>query len=127
MEIKEILIKDFNEILVKEFCTDWKEKRLYIELLVKSTPFSNLLDYITNLQQENERLKETIKSINAISYQSDDEIWLNVRHDIEDLDEFANDIDHYIAQYITYNYKSHLRAIIKYLVRFFKQHCAYKR
>ena len=26
-EIKEILIKDFNEILVKEFCTDWKEKR----------------------------------------------------------------------------------------------------
>ena len=43
-EIKEILIKDFNEILVKEFCTDWKEKRLYIELLVNSTPFSNLLD-----------------------------------------------------------------------------------
>ena len=56
-EIKEILLKDFNEILVKEFCTDWKEKRLYIELLVNSTPFSNLLDYITNLQEENERLK----------------------------------------------------------------------
>ena len=49
-EIKEILIKDFNEILVKEFCTDWKEKRLYIELLVNATPFTNLLDYITNLQ-----------------------------------------------------------------------------
>lgn len=80
-EIKEILIKDFNEILVKEFCTDWKEKRLYIELLVNSTPFSNLLDYITNLQskidtyelfdnqkiaylqEENERLKEENKKL----------------------------------------------------------------
>ena len=61
-EIKEILIKDFNEILVKEFCSDWKEKRLYIELLVNSTPFNNLLDYITNLQQENESLKEAQKN-----------------------------------------------------------------
>ena len=95
----------------------------YVEMLEDGT----LYDYITNLQQENKDLKETIKSINAISYQSDDEIWLNVRHDIEDLDEFASDIEHYIAPYITYNYKSHLRAIIKYLVRFFKQHCAYKR
>lgn len=65
-EIKEILIKDFNEILVKEFCTDWKEKRLYIELLVNSTPFSNLLDYITNLQEENKEL-------------NDDNIWWNNR------------------------------------------------
>ena len=65
-EIKEIIIKDFNEILVKEFCTDWKEKRLYIGLLVNSTPFSNLSNYITNLQQENERLKE-----NNMSYQEE--------------------------------------------------------
>lgn len=65
-EIKEILIKDFNEILVKEFCTDWKEKRLYIELLVNSTPFSNLLNYITNLQKENVELKDTIKKDNHL-------------------------------------------------------------
>ena len=108
----------------------------YIQLLIDNKDkithlperdIHNLLDYITNLQQENKDLKETIKSINAISYKSDDEIWLNVRHDIEDLDEFASDIDHYIAPYITYNYKSHLRETIKCLVRFFKQHCAYKR
>ena len=59
-EIKEILIKDFNEILVKEFCTDWKEKRLYIELLLNATPFTNLLNYITNLQEENKELKKKI-------------------------------------------------------------------
>ena len=110
-EIKEIL----------EFKEDADYKKLSCDEI------KVLKDYITNLQQENKDLKETIKSINAISYQSDDEIWLNVRHYIEDLDEFANDIDHYIAQYITYNYKSHLRTIIKYLVGFFKQHCAYKR
>lgn len=65
-EIKKILIKDFNEILVKEFCTDWEGKRLYIELLVNSTPFSNLLDYITNLQEEIEKLQERIDK--AIKY-----------------------------------------------------------
>ena len=57
-KIKEILLKDFNEILVKEFCTDWKEKRLYIELLVNATPFTNLLDHITNLQKELEHYKQ---------------------------------------------------------------------
>lgn len=53
--IKELIIKDFNEILVKEFCTDWKEKRLYIELLVRTTHFDYLLNYI---QQKENIIKE---------------------------------------------------------------------
>lgn len=52
-ELDKILIKDFKEILVKEFCADWEEKRLYIELLVNATPFTNLLEYINNLQSNN--------------------------------------------------------------------------
>ena len=59
-EIKEILIKDFNEILVPEFTTDWKEKRFYIQLLIETMPLINLLDYITDLQEENERLKKEL-------------------------------------------------------------------
>ena len=95
--------------------------------------YTELVKIKEYLVEENEKLKEKnndlnkiIENINAISYQSADEIWLKARHDIEDLDDFANDIDHYIAPYITYNYKSHLKAIIKYLVRLFKQHCDYK-
>ena len=73
-EIKEILIKDFNEILVKEFCTDWKEKRLYIELLVNSTPFSNLLDYIRNLQEENKELKAKLEMYeNGVYFSSEND------------------------------------------------------
>ena len=53
--IKELIIKDFNEILVNEFCTDWKEKRLYIELLVRATHFDYLLNYI---QQKENIIKE---------------------------------------------------------------------
>lgn len=53
--IKELIVKDFNEILVNEFCTDWKEKRLYIELLVRATHFDYLLNYI---QQKENIIKE---------------------------------------------------------------------
>ncbi len=53
--IKELIVKDFNEILVNEFCTDWKEKRLYIELLVRATHFDYLLNYI---QQKDNIIKE---------------------------------------------------------------------
>jgi len=59
-EIKEILIKDFNEILVPEFTTDWKEKRFYIQLLIETMPLINLLDYITDLQQINKNLTSSL-------------------------------------------------------------------
>ena len=59
--IKELIVKDFNEILVNEFCTDWKEKRLYIELLVRATHFDYLLNYIQEKDKEIERLKEELE------------------------------------------------------------------
>ena len=101
-EIKEILIKDFNEILVKEFCTDWKEKRLYIELLVNSTPFSNLLDYITNLQQENERLKD--QNINEILKKDLEICAKQYKKSDEKLEKYKSRIEKAVA-YIKEQYK----------------------
>ncbi len=61
--IKELIVKDFNEILVNEFCTDWKEKRLYIELLVRATHFDYLLNYIQEKDKEIERLNNIIEKL----------------------------------------------------------------
>lgn len=49
-EIKEILRKDFEDIFVKEF----------IDIILELS-FNNLLDYITNLQEENNNLQRQIK------------------------------------------------------------------
>ena len=59
--IKELIVKDFNEILVNEFCTDWKEKRLYIELLVRATHFDYLLNYIQQKENIIKEVREYIK------------------------------------------------------------------
>ena len=56
MSDKELIVRDLNEILVNEFCTDWKEKRLYIELLIRVTHFDYLLNYIQEKDKEIERL-----------------------------------------------------------------------
>ena len=77
-EVKELLIKDFNEILVKEFCTDWAAKRLYIQLLVNSASFSNLLDYI---QQKENIIKEVIEEMKNAKHISVDDSKAIIKHE----------------------------------------------
>ena len=73
--IKELIVKDFNEILVNEFCTDWKEKRLYIELLVRATHFDYLLNYIQQkeniIKEVREYIEEHTENIDRGQYYED--------------------------------------------------------
>ena len=57
-DIKEILRKDFEKTFRKEFVD-----------IILELPFSNLLDYITNLQEENEELKVENEKLT--------QLWLN--------------------------------------------------
>ena len=46
--IKEALIKDFNEILTPEFCSDWEIKKMWINLVVNSMNLNNLCSLIVS-------------------------------------------------------------------------------
>lgn len=53
-QIKQALNKDFNNLLVKEFTTDWKVQRLKIGLDIEVMDFDNLIQLIL---QDRERVR----------------------------------------------------------------------
>ena len=77
--IKELIVKDFNEILVNEFCTDWKEKRLYIELLVRATHFDYLLNYI---QQKENIIKEVREYAQELRLYDNESLEFEISNDL---------------------------------------------
>ena len=53
-KLRKALKRDFNELLVKEFTTDWQIQRLKIGLDIEVMSFDNLLALITQQREEAE-------------------------------------------------------------------------
>ena len=69
-EIKEILNNVDSNTKFKMVDEDGTEKEMNIAGLIEQllNDNKNLLDYITNLQEENEKLKQIIKTANMMEY-----------------------------------------------------------
>jgi len=92
-QIEQALQKDFNNLLVKEFTTDWKIQRLKIGLDIEVMDFDNLMQLI---KQDRERaVKEArvdeLKSIALVCWDLEDgedpndAVAIEVEHRIADL------------------------------------------
>ena len=80
---------------------------------------AELENKITNLQQENERLKDKLNDITNISYK-DYSVWATERHYLDILDEFANDIKYKIAPNLTDTYRDGIKSALKHTIKYVK-------
>lgn len=108
-EIKEILDRlDFEE---------W-EVDLY-KVPITWCELYDIRDYITNLEQENEKLKKELNDISNISYK-DYSVWATERRYLDTLDEFANDIKYKIAPNLTDSYRDGIKSALKHTIKYVK-------
>lgn len=59
-KLRQALIKDFKELLVEEFTTDWKAQRFLIEMYLSVMNLDNTMKLFNKLNEENKELKNTI-------------------------------------------------------------------
>lgn len=70
-QIEQALQKDFNNLLVKEFTTDWKIQRLKIGLDIEVMDFDNLMQLI---KEDREKFTErAVELINKNLFSAEDE------------------------------------------------------
>lgn len=74
---------------------------------------------ITNLEQENEKLKKELNDISNISYK-DYSVWATERRYLDTLDEFANDIKYKIAPNLTDSYRDGIKSALKHTIKYVK-------
>ena len=59
-KLRQALIKDFKELLVEEFTTDWKAQRFLIEMYLSVMSLDNTIELFNKLNEENKKLRNTI-------------------------------------------------------------------
>ena len=59
-KLRQALIKDFKELLVEEFTTDWKAQRFLIEMYLSVMSLDNTIELFNQLNEENKKLRNTI-------------------------------------------------------------------
>ena len=59
-KLRQALIKDFKELLVEEFTTDWKAQRFLIEMYLSVMSLDNTMKLFNKLNEENKELRNTI-------------------------------------------------------------------
>lgn len=65
-KLKEVLFKDFKELLKKEFTTDWKSQRLMIEVYLNIMNLDNTMKYLNNLTICGNKIENVIKILNGL-------------------------------------------------------------
>ena len=53
-ELRQAILKDFKELLVPEFTTNWKAERFFIEMYLSVMSLDNTMKLIKKLEGNNE-------------------------------------------------------------------------
>ena len=59
-KLRQAILKDFKELLVEEFTTDWKSQRFLIEMYLSVMSLDNTMKLFNKLNEENKKLRNTI-------------------------------------------------------------------
>ena len=59
-KLRQAILKDFKELLVEEFTTDWKAQRFLIEMYLSVMSLDNTMKLFSKLNEENKELRNTI-------------------------------------------------------------------
>ena len=59
-KLRQAILKDFKELLVEEFTTDWKSQRFLIEMYLSVMSLDNTIELFNKLNEENKKLRNTI-------------------------------------------------------------------
>lgn len=59
-KLRQAILKDFKELLVEEFTTDWKSQRFLIEMYLSVMSLDNTIELFNQLNEENKKLRNTI-------------------------------------------------------------------
>jgi hypothetical protein len=59
-KLRQAILKDFKELLVEEFTTDWKAQRFLIEMYLSVMSLDNTIELFNKLNEENKELRNTI-------------------------------------------------------------------
>ena len=98
--------------------------------LIPRDIFEELFNEMNNWKEESKQLKEVIEEVREKCKEPRKEmdytIWLKLRHYIDTLEEFGNDIEHCLHPIITTAYKSSIKNAIKELCEIIKYKLVFK-